>query len=402
MKIKLEVHKKMIFLFIVFLCADNLLWLGTAQMRTYAKELFWGIILILFFVYVVLRKKWRMVLDKENYQFGRIMLFPIIMAIYSSLKSNFLHNQTLVQGLSPQRFMIIGFLLYFVLIEFGKSYGLYNEIVDLVLILAKIELVLYVTQFVLINKIIFLQVPTSIRLGSIRMNAGALAVNFLIFHSFNRILMDKKVALKYVFWLSLGFYYAIGIGKTRILLIAYSAALIGAVLVWKNGGKRKIIIFFAILTAIILLMQTELFEFLIDGLKNMDMSAQTRTLGRQYYMSKILQNPIFGCGYINLNNAAATEFSGYYQNIYWVDLGIYGLVFFFGIIGLVWMALWYLKLGQKSYLIAKAGDYTYWMYFIYILAISINATGFLWNVGDILVYNLFTALVDLKSRKEYL
>ena len=399
MKIKLNIHKKMIWLFVIFLCADNLLWLGNEQLRSYAKELFWLLIAAMFFIYIVLQQKQYRLLDKSSYKFGRLMLFPIFMGIYSSIQSNLLHGQTLLQGVSPQRFMVVGFLLYFVLIEFGEEYGLLNNTINLILSFAKVELLLYITQFILIGKIRFLQVPISMRLGSVRMNAGALAVNFLIFHIVNKFLTEKKIQAGNIFWLILAFYYTIGIGKTRILVIASVAARVGGFLLWKKGGRRKIIAFLIILGAIIYLSQTELFSFLIDGLNNLDSSSQIRTIGREYYLSKIVQHPIFGCGYINLDNPVATRFSGYYQDIFWVDLGIYGLLFFFGIVGLLWMILWFLKLGRLSFSIAKAGDYTYWMYFIYMLVISVNATGFLWNVGDILVYNLFTALVDLKSRK---
>ena len=395
MRINLEIHKKILILLIVFLCADNLLWLTNDLIRTYAKEIFWIMSFLLFYIYIISARKWKYLFSEQYFIFGRIMLFPIIMALYSSVQSYFLYGQSLFQGILPQRFMLGGFLLYFVLVEYFVEYGLQERIEKFFVTFAKMELLLYVIQYLVIEQIHFLQVPYSIRLGGIRMNAGALGIHFLIFYFINKVFTERKLKISYLFWIGISFYYIFGISKTRMLIIAYSLAIGGCFWIWKNGGKRKLAVFFALVLAMVFMTQTELFKYLITGINNMDSSAQIRTIGREYYISKILDHPVFGCGYINMNNKVALSFSGYNDNIFWVDLGVFGLTFFFGIMGLIWMICWYVKLTYCSYKITQKGNYTFWMYMIYIITISVNGTGFLWYPNDTLCYILITAFIDI-------
>lgn len=395
MRITLEIHKKILILLILFLCADNLLWLTNDSVRAYAKEIFWMTSLLLFFIHIILPRKCGYILSKQYFIFGGIMLFPIIMALYSSVQGYLIYNQSLFQGILPQRFMVGGFLLYFVLVEYFIEYGLQDRIEKFFLTFSKVELLLYVMQYLVINQIQFLQIPYSIRLGGIRMNAGALGIHFLIFYLINKIFTERRLKKSNLFWLGISFYYVFGISKTRMLIVAYSLAIVGCFLIWKNNSKRKVAIFFILVLAMVFMTQTELFKYLITGINNMDSSAQIRTIGRKYYIDKILEHPLFGCGYINMKNKVALSFSGYNDNIFWVDLGVFGLTFFFGIIGLIWMVHWYIKLIYCSYKITQKGNYIFWMYVIYVITISINGTGFLWYPGDTLCYVLITAFIDI-------
>ena len=99
------------------------------------------------------------------------------------------------------------------------------------------------------------------------MNLGSIAVPFVVFYSINNIYINRKSSWKDAVSIVAGFFYAFVIAKTRIVLAAYIIALIGGYMIWKRGGKRKIIVFIALILFVVFLSQTKLFSYLMDGLK---------------------------------------------------------------------------------------------------------------------------------------
>lgn len=397
----LKIRKTTVLYFVLFVMADHCLWLLSGNVQSKVNELCWIIIFALF-LFKFINTNFSQLFNKQKYQFGRIILFTVIMGIYSTLQSYYLHGQSLIQGILPQRFMIGGFFLYFVLMKYinEKKYGMKN-IEKIFLTIGYCELILYISQYFLINKIQFLQINYTMRLGEIRMNLGAIGVPYVIFYSLNQLFGEKK-SWKSIVSIAMGLFYVVVIAKTRIALLAYLISIIGGFMMWKKGGKKKIVIFFLLLTLIVVLTQTELFSYLTDGLKGIDLSTQTRQLGRAYYLKKILSHPILGCGYINTNNVAASRYAGIYSIstgiIAWVDLGVYGLTFFFGIVGLVWFLVLYGKLAMRSYKIGCTGKQTYWMYMLYIIVVSPNSTGFLWYISSTIAFVIWMCLIEKEYR----
>lgn len=397
----LKIRKTTVLYFVLFVMADHCLWLLSGNVQSKVNELCWIIIFALF-LFKFINTNFSQLFNKQKYQFGRIILFTVIMGIYSTLQSYYLHGQSLIQGILPQRFMIGGFFLYFILMKYinEKKYGMKN-IEKIFLTIGYCELILYISQYFLINKIQFLQINYTMRLGEIRMNLGAIGVPYVIFYSLNQLFGEKK-SWKSIVSIAMGIFYVVVIAKTRIALLAYIISIIGGFMMWKKGGKKKIVIFFLLLTLIVVLTQTELFSYLTDGLKGIDLSTQTRQLGRAYYLKKILSHPILGCGYINTNNVAASRYAGIYSIstgiIAWVDLGVYGLTFFFGIVGLVWFLVLYGKLAMRSYKIGCKGKQTYWMYMLYIIVVSPNSTGFLWYISSTIAFVIWMCLIEKEYR----
>lgn len=400
-EVKLKIRKTTILYFILFIMADHCLWFVNSNIQNKINEFCWMVIVVLFFA-IFINSNFNQLFNKKKYQFGRIIIFSFVMVVYSSFQSYMLHGQSLKQGILPQRFMIGGFLLYFVLMRYmnNKKYGM-ESIEKIFLAIGYLELVFYIIQYLLINKLLFLQITYTNRLGGIRMNLGAIGIPYVIFYSLNRLFENKEKSWKWIVSLIAGFFYVIVITKTRIVLIAYIIAIIGGFLIWKKGGRKKFIIFFILIAFIIYLTQTDLFAYLTEGIKGADLSAQTRQLGREYYLAKIIKHPILGCGYINTNNAAAVTYAGVYSIstgiIAWVDLGIYGLTFFFGLVGFIWFIFLYGKMAIKSYKIGIKGKQTYWMYILYLIAISPNSTGFLWYISNTIELVIWICLLE----KEY-
>lgn len=113
----LKIRKTTVLYFVLFVMADHCLWLLSGNVQSKVNELCWIIIFALF-LFKFINTNFSQLFNKQKYQFGRIILFTVIMGIYSTLQSYYLHGQSLIQGILPQRFMIGGFFLYFILMKY--------------------------------------------------------------------------------------------------------------------------------------------------------------------------------------------------------------------------------------------------------------------------------------------
>ena len=219
--------------------------------------------------------------------------------------------------------------------------------------------------------------------------------------------VKKRIIVKDLLLVLAGFFYSFFVAKTRILIPAYGIAIIVGFLLWKADAKKKIIGLIAIVVAVTVISQLSLFSFLIEGLNEEDNSSKARAMGREYYLMRISEHPILGCGYINTANQNAVEYSGKdsLKNgegiIAWVDLGVYGLTFFFGLIGFIWFLILYGRMTYHSLKVAKAGNLTYIMYMLYCIVLAPNGTGFLWNIGSTISLVVWLAIIEREYKNCY-
>ena len=118
-----------------------------------------------------------------------------------------------------------------------------------------------------------------------------------------------------------------------------------------------------------------------------------------------MEHPFLGSGYINTGNENALKYSGMnsIENgiIGWTDLGVYGLTFFFGIIGLIWFIILYGKMTYQAFKIAKMGNVTYLMFMVYSIVSSPNITNFLWYIGNTVSFVLWICLIEKEYKNSY-
>lgn len=398
----IKIKKNTLLIFFLFFAADHCLWIVNSNVQNRIIEVYCIVIpciLILCFKNRIFQEPFA----TDKYYFGHNVLFFIIMALYSSVQAYFLYGQSIVHTFLLQRNIIASFLLYFILMWYinHKSYAL-NSLTKMIFFLGALELTIYITQYLLVNHVRFLQCNYNIRLNEVRMNLDAIAVPFVIFYAVNNIYKNKQATWKEIVALLAGLFYSFVMAKTRIVLVAYTLAFLAGYLLWEKGGKKKIIVLFCLIAFVWYLTNTELFSLLIDGLNNLDPSAQTRTIGRELYMQHIMEHPLFGCGYIFSGNALARAYAGIEQGIYWVDLGILGIAFMYGVIGVLWFALLYGKIIFQSFKMAKKGNYTFWMYSIYLIVLSPNGTGYMWYVSNTFGLVLWLCLIEGNYKNIYL
>ena len=86
----------------------------------------------------------------------------------------------------------------------------------------------------------------------------------------------------------------------------------------------------------------------INTYLNSDVGIQMRFYEIEYYLDIFKKNWLFGVGYLSSNKNAVTYsiISGPYERYYTSDVGIVGLMFRSGIVGLFWLFSWFYKTVQ--------------------------------------------------------
>ncbi|MGU9047064.1 hypothetical protein ACV3XD_13215 [Clostridium perfringens] len=390
----MRININVILLYIILILADNIFWLFPLQIARSGQDLAMLIIVIICFVSILKNKKSTDLEIKNKLKY--LMLFPFIMSVYSSVIAHFRYGQNIIQDILAQRHMFVGFLVYFPiswLINRDKKY--LDKLIHVLVVLGAIEVIIYLPQFFLADKFIYLNCNITNRLGSIRLYTSSCAIPILIFYCFNSIMLKKRGQLKFWLGMSAGLYYSIVVSKTRIAMVAYLVSIIIGFILWKRGGMKKVLMIIPILIGLGYLLNTELFKFLVDGLNAVDNSSQIRIIGREYYISQLiesLQNFLFGTGFINSDSA--NYFSGVYSGIYAVDLGIYAIAFIFGLFGVIWLIVLFYNLYKMSWKLTKSGNYFCLMYLIYLTVIVPNGTAYIWQIQASLVLCLIGAYIE--------
>ena len=108
------------------------------------------------------------------------------------------------------------------------------------------------------------------------MNMAAVAIPFVVFNSISNMFSKKRIMIKDILLVIAGFFYSFVVAQTRILLVAYIIALIVGFLSWKGTGKKKIIMLFVLVAVVLVLVQTKLFDYTMEGINMKDSSSKTR------------------------------------------------------------------------------------------------------------------------------
>lgn len=133
--------------------------------------------------------------------------------------------------------------------------------------------------------------------------------------------------------------------KTRTLSLYILASILIVPIFNKETKKRnKIILGILAICIIVIILMSDFVPF-INTYLNSDVGIQMRFYEIEYYLDIFKKNWLFGVGYLSSNKNAVTYniISGPYERYYTSDVGIVGLMFRSGIVGLFWLFSWFYK-----------------------------------------------------------
>ena len=324
------------------------------------------------------------------------MLLAVCMVFTSAVQSFRLYEQPFVKTILSQRMFLIYILMYFVTSVCIKKNFLNTEsIKKMIFCMGGFCLVLYVVQFLLRDKLLFLDVGVGVRYGRIRFYYQSLLLSILYFMQLNRFLNGKRRLFPAVCMLGVLFdivyIQQYRLSFTGILL----ATSIGVVCCRYNRQRKGIYLLIGFCACIVIFN----FDFIQEALVSLLSGSGTmevRMVGRQLYMERILQNPFLGGGYIDFNWDKSLEMSGYTQGIYLSDNGILAYIFMYGFPGLIWFLFVWGKTFYYSFQVLKRKNNVFYITLIIYLTTTIyNECHWYWQNGFIL-FVLFLCLLQVE------
>lgn len=352
---------------------------------------------IILFVLIFLSNK---KINNKEYDYLGITISVIILVIISSITANIQYEQPFFLGLRAQRHWIMALNMYFPIRYLLKNNKIsINGLVNTIYNFSIIYLVITTIQYVLANKLIFLNVSVNNHYGSHKFYFDESVLVLLFSITFYKVISKEKnnkvLNLILSIW-TLIFIYQFT--KYRTILLALVISVTIFVIMDKGFSMKKIGIISVILFGVAIFINTDLGVTILEALKGNDGSLNMRTVGREFYFKKLEGNYIWGNGFISILWPKSYIEGGIAERIYYTDNGIFGLMFYYGLIGVIWWLIMNIKVLYNALAIRK-----FTKDFSYLIFITINllviTTGIPNYFDGTIVVAIFLAILETRYKE---
>ena len=289
--------------------------------------------------------------------FNKEVIGLLIIYLIQVCSSCFVYNQGFIEVIKASYYFFIP-LLYYLLISFLDDEKKYRKLFRIIILFSSILSFLFIIQSIAYEEfgIIFLKLEKLsgsiffIRNNRIRLIQPALIISFSLILSWAELikLEKKNDKLLYVYNIIFGLIYLILVCQTRMLTLSVITSMLAILLLKRKSNIKQ-------LTVIIFIINLFLFIYNINFTKNFIQSfdatdfawsMHARTEALNYYIEKIINNPIIPIGLLNEANNLERFYiiHGKQGYLYESDVGIVGLAVTLGVVGLVWFILLIIKL----------------------------------------------------------
>ena len=354
MRIDAKINILTLLLFcIIFFQLNAFYLIDNAQFPIQLQDM--AIVLEVIFFLVVYRRKDQGKLREINGSF----LIPVLLAFTSAIMSYIRYQQPFLMGIRAQRAWIVSMLMYYpisMVIRQGRFS--IHKLLNLVDGINFIYFVLLLAQFILGDRFMLLEISTNQRYGTIRLYAvtSFMLISYAL-HLWKLLTINHIKVVDCFFVFSTIFTYFF-ITKSRMAMVALMGATVIVVLKQRLSVRKLLIFSLAIFAFCIFLgtdAGTEILQLAFGG-ENVVTENDTsviRNIGRDFYISEVtssLKTLIFGCGFINIEWEPTLKAVRYNENIFTVDNGIFGIVFMYGLLFLIWMVIMYCKYIKEAFI----------------------------------------------------
>lgn len=361
--------------------------------------------LLVFFTFALiksLRTKKKIINIEYNLDLYIVLFFALILT--SSIQSNLVFGQSIIDGLIQQRRLIIWCLIYFLIKKALESGNIrYSTLFEALKIVAFLELFLFILQYLIAPSFMFLHVNTSTRYGGLRFYFMPTLLDFLFMVEVDKLLDKKRSHQKRLLsavTCLLVIFETMVVQKFRLTSIALLICLALAMYIKRSGIDTKIVYTFLGVVLFVLLLNTTMAQDLIYQIKSGFSDYGhfgVRLDGRKLYLSMIAQHPILGAGYPYIQKAL--EAAGYNKAIFLSDNGVFGYIYIYGTLGAMWVIMIWRKLIKMSVNIFKQTNETYFLFFyLFFIITSVNEIHWYWETG----FGIFILSVLLLEEKNQL
>mgnify|MGYP004538124911 CR=1 FL=1 len=264
-------------------------------------------------------------------------LFSIVLAVIGTVMAYFSYNQPMISTFLIQMY-IFSYTLLFIPIRklIDRKIISYYDLKNLVYVFGIILLVLLCLQFFFRNNIQLLNVTVLERYGGARYYLDSSYIALLIAIAIGEIIKRKRIVFNSIIVLA-GIFVEVNMIKSRAIMIALIFSLLITVLVVRQVSWKKVLIsIICFAGAVYFFNYTEMGIDTISSIMEADTSLSIRQAARNFYLNKFWENPFWGSGYVDSYYSMSAKLSGQNQGFYYVDNGIWGILFYYGIIGILW------------------------------------------------------------------
>ncbi len=345
-------------------------------------------------------------LNLKRMQFAGYIVFFAALIFLSSLQSQLLFGQSIKYGLIQQRRLLIWIFVYFA-IELALIKGKFNyeQLVSMIRIIGRIELAIYISQYFLYDYIHFLYVSVSSRYNDVRFYFTPTLLDFLFMIEMDFLLNkynSKREKIKSGITIVLILFEVMIVQKFRLTTMALICCFVLCVLIKRFSKAIKFIYVMIAVLGICILLNTTMFRDIIEqfSLGFTDYGHfGIRADARKLYLEMLAKHPFLGGGYPYIEDAL--EASGYYKRMYLVDNGVFGFIYIYGGVGIIWIAALWTKLIKMSRKVFENKNITYFLlFYLFFIVTCINELHWYYDSG-IGVFILSLCILDAKYNELY-
>lgn len=282
----------------------------------------------------------------RKFSFPSLFLILIFIAAFQGYK---IYGQPILMGLSPQRISAADIMVLFpLLVALNKHTLNYTKIMSVVRLIVLIESLFCVIQFFLGTKFDLLYVHMYIHNGRMRIYADIVLMQFVYFDILNSILQKKINRKKGSLILLSIFTYIYLVAQHRSSILILLSITVAAIFIWKKINITKIVIICLTMFAAFAFLNSVYFSKIMDAIINNTGTFMVRSNARTFYLEQLKNNWLLGCGYSNANWLNAYIYSGMSEGYLLADNGIYGYIFSYGWLGMVWYFIFMIMLFRSG------------------------------------------------------
>lgn len=338
------------------------------------------IVVLLFIIYCYLITA--NVEKKQSNLLGKIILFIPILIIASAIASYNSYGQDIWLGIRPQRTQLIWWFSY---------YGIYRLIIynkitkknieKIIYYVGILEILTYSVFWILKGNIPFIHIPYDYRYSNIRLRADTMIILIWFIIATNKVLIGEKTK-KNIIYVLIILIFEVCCVQTRLIMVAMSISMLLIFILWKKSIAIKICCIPVFIIACLAFLQTNMGKDLWRNLilNDTDANVEVRESGKEFYLEELKKSPIIGRGYVNTQYEVANQKAGINDGYYVVDNGIIGYLWYYGILGGIWILCVFIKILKLSiHNYTNRKEYTGIILCVMILILLPNIVCWWWN-----------------------
>ena len=341
----LKIRKITFFLCLIFLCSNRFAYLMPETLGISVlnfENITVGLAAIFTVYYLFAYRHVRV-----KYEYGWLATIGIILALTSSLQGAFLYNgQEFLDGLSCQKYMLIGVMMYFPITKLIKLGKISIEDLEKVLaICAVLQIILYFIQYILGPSHIFLSCyyttpRNDSRVTRIRLYGYTYSIIANLMFCMNRIVKSEAKKKDYLYVI-VTLIFAIVINQGRQYIVSAAVIIFSAFIFANVKSYKKVVLLLLIVIIASNIYSLDFSQNLLSELSTTTVASSNTTAVRlraqEFYLNILKDHPILGGGYADVSVYSAAIASGYTKKYFIADNGIVAFLFRYGYLGLIFL-----------------------------------------------------------------